>query len=293
MIRNASPGLSNFTRNCLALVAALACSGCASLIASATSRFADNLTTAILEQDDPGLVRDGVPAYLLLLDSLVVSDAANPDVLAAAAQLYAAYAATFTSEPGRARRLSARGFGYGTRAVCLEYKPACTWDESDFDGFVSALDAYPAGASDSLYAYCVAWLAWLRAHSADWSALTDLPRVEAALTRLEKIVDEDSLANVNLYLGVLNTLRPPALGGDPDRGRAFFERALQLSGERDLSIKVEYARGYARLVYDRDLHDRLLNEVLAADPHAPSLTLSNTLAQEQARQLLESANEYF
>ena len=277
----------------LALTATLACTGCAGLIASATSSFADNLTTAILEQDDPGLVRDGVPAYLLLLDSLVISDPDNTGVLAAAAQLYAAYAVTFTADAGRARRLSARGLDYGSRALCLEHEPACAWKELDFDAFTVALGAYPAAGSDALYAYSVAWLAWLRAHSDDWSALTDLPRVEAALLRLERIAGADDLANVNLYLGVLNTLRPPALGGDPERGKAYFDRALSLSGERDLSIKVEYARGYARLMYDRELHDRLLNEVLAADPHAPLLTLSNTLAQEQAKELLETANEYF
>ena len=39
--------------------------------------------------------------------------------------------------------------------------------------------------------------------------------------------------------------------------------------------------------------DRLLQEVLAADPRAPGLTLGNTLAQEQARQLLDGADDYF
>jgi hypothetical protein len=57
--------------------------------------------------------------------------------------------------------------------------------------------------------------------------------------------------------------------------------------------KVLYARQYARLVFDRPLHDRLLNEVVAADPEAPGLTLGNTLAQEQALLLLASADEYF
>jgi TRAP transporter T-component len=46
-------------------------------------------------------------------------------------------------------------------------------------------------------------------------------------------------------------------------------------------------------VYDRDLHDRLLNEVIAADPVAQDLTLSNILAQQQARELLGNAGEYF
>ena len=41
----------------------------------------------------------------------------------------------------------------------------------------------------------------------------------------------------------------------------------------DEPVKVEFARTYARLVYDRELHDRLLEDVLAADPDVPGLTL--------------------
>ncbi len=58
-------------------------------------------------------------------------------------------------------------------------------------------------------------------------------------------------------------------------------------------VRVLYAKHYARLVFDKDLHDRLLNEVIAADPHAPGLTLINVLAQEQAHELLESGKDYF
>jgi len=58
-------------------------------------------------------------------------------------------------------------------------------------------------------------------------------------------------------------------------------------------VKVEYARRYARITYDRPLHDRLLREVLDADAVAPGLTLSNVLAKRQARELLASADSYF
>ena len=69
------------------------------------------------------------------------------------------------------------------------------------------------------------------------------------------IGDPADAGTVNTYLGILNTLRPPALGGNPEKGRLYFEKALELTGGRDLSVLVEYARGYARLVYDRELHD--------------------------------------
>ena len=82
------------------------------------------------------------------------------------------------------------------------------------------------------------------------------------------------------YLGILNSLRPPALGGNPELARSHFERAIELSGGQDLSIKVEYARRYARLVFDQELHDRLLTEVLNAPADAPKLYALQRVGKE-------------
>jgi hypothetical protein len=144
-----------------------------------------------------------------------------------------------------------------------------------------------------LHAYAVAWLVFIQAHTEDWTALADLPKAEALIQRIVALDDTWEGGKPHLFLGVLNTLRPPALGGDPEAARAHFERAIEISGGRDLGMKVEYARGYARMLYERKRHDRLLTEVLEADPEAPGLTLTNTLAHREARALLESADDYF
>ena len=94
---------------CLALCATLVLtSGCASMVSNAASNFADNLSAAILNQNDPQTVRDGAPAYLLLLDSLVEGSPDDPKMLAAAAGMYASYGAVFANDPERERRLTDR-----------------------------------------------------------------------------------------------------------------------------------------------------------------------------------------
>jgi hypothetical protein len=120
-----------------------------------------------------------------------------------------------------------------------------------------------------------------------------LPQVEALFDRYLDLAGAEASPSTHTYLGILLTLRPPAMGGRPDEARDHFEQAIELSGGRDLSAKVEYARGYARMLYDRELHDRLLAEVLEADPYAEGLTLSNVLAQDDARALLQDADDYF
>lgn len=267
--------------------------GCASVASNAAAGLADSLSASILNQEDPELVREGVPTLLLLLDSMVESAPENARTLGAAALLYAAYGTTFISDPERARILTARSRDYGAAALCADERGACELQGLPFEQYERVILGIGRGASDSLYSYCVGSLAFIRANSDDWNALADLPKIEIALMHLLTLEPGDNTASINMYLGILNSLRPPALGGDPERGRQFFEKAIELSGGKDLGVKVEYARGYARLIYDRELHDRLLNEVLTSEVKQPGLTLVNSLAQQQARELLASAEDYF
>jgi hypothetical protein len=272
------------------LVAALlllGVSGCS------TAKFADGFALAVMDQPDPETVRDGVPAYLLLIDSLIQRSPENPGLLTAGANLYGMYAGIFVEDPERARRLSSRSREYGARAVCAGKNSACGLADRNYNDFVAALPSFRRGDVPELHALTVGWLVWLRAHSDDWSALSDLPKIEKALERLVQLDEKYERGSAHLYLGILKTLRPPALGGDPEGGRRHFERALEISEGHDLTVKVEFARHYARLVYDRELHDSLLREVLADASKAPGLGLFNALAKREARLLLESAADYF
>jgi hypothetical protein len=238
-------------------------------------------------------VRDGAPAYLLMLDSFVEGAPENVAVLSAAAELYSAYGVVFVDDPARARKLTTRGRAYGRRALCAAEETACGSWELPFEQFVETLQQVNVKQTPALYTFGLSWLAWIQAHSDDYSALAKLPQVKVVLQRVQQLDPAYEEANIEHFLGVLNTIRPPALGGDFDAGLEHFQRAMQVSGGHDLGIKVDYARYYARTLYDRELHDRLLNEVLAADPVYPGLTLFNTLAQEEAQELLATADDYF
>jgi len=287
------PGFTKFFPTCLTATAALALAACASMVASAGSGLAGNLNKAILNQDDPQLVRDGAPAYLLMLDSFVEGAPDNEAVLAAAAELYSAYGVVFVDDPVRARKLTTRGRDYGRRALCAAEEALCgVWD-LPYDEFVEGLQLTSADQAPALYTFGLSWMAWIQAHSDDFSALARLPQVQAVLRRVQALDRSYEEPNIEHFLAVLNTIRPPALGGDFEAGLSHYERALRVSNERDLGIKVDFARYYARTLYDRELHDRLLQEVLAADPEEPGLTLFNTLAQDEARELLDSADDYF
>jgi hypothetical protein len=267
--------------------------GCSSIVSSATSGLADSLTGAVLNQNDPETVRQGAPAYLLLIDGLIADDPQNADLLMAGASLYSSYAGAFVDDDERASRLSLKGRDYGWAAWCAIDRDACDIWSAPYEDFERLVDDVGPKDVPVLYGAGAAWASWIRANTDDWSAVADKARVDAMMQKVVALDETYDDGSAFLYLGILATLLPEAMGGKPEQGRADFERVVELSEGRNLMAKVMLARSYARLVFDRELHDRLCREVIEADPVAPDLTLTNTMAQEEARQLLGSSEDYF
>jgi len=167
----------------------------------------------------------------------------------------------------------------------------CETREGAYDDFIVTIDPIGKGDVDRLYVFGTSWAGSMEANAGDFSAIADLPKLEYVFDHVTKLEPGLQDGRAQLYAGALASLRPAALGGDPEKARRHFEDALRYSERRDLMVHVEYARRYARQADDQQLHDRLLNEVLEADPQAPGLTLSNTVAQQEAADLL--AEDYF
>lgn len=275
-----------------------ALAGCASLVGQASDRLAAQLGSAITNSDDPATVRDGLPAYLLLIDGLVEGQAPgnprNAGLLFAAAELNGAYAGNFTGDDAaRAKRLAAKAMDYARRGTCAQDAALCAVIDGSVEDFETALAAAPARNIAGWYGLASAWVGYLQANSEDWGAIADLPKIQALLERVVAVDATHARGMPRVYLGVLNSLRPEAIGGQPALGRSHFEAAIAQSGGRNLYAKTLMAEYYARLMFEQELHDRLLAEVIAADPVEPGFTLMNVLAQERARQLQASGPDYF
>jgi hypothetical protein len=224
---------------------------------------------------------------------MISADPDDVELRTTAAKLYSFYGSAFVEEPARVRLLAERARQYGESALCLADKKYCGMMSLSAENLDLRLQEIRRDELPMFYAAAVSWLFSIKANSDDWSALADLPKIESLLERLLVIDEGYDLGGLHAYLGILKTLRPAALGGDPEAGKTHFQRAVVLSDGRNLGFKVDFAAGYARAVYDRPLHDALLQEVLEADPVVPGLTLLNVLAQQNARKLLSSADDYF
>lgn len=282
-----------FLRLILILTISLNIASCSSIVSSATNKMATNLATAITNNDDLATVQAGAPAYLLMLDSFVEGDPDDSKMQISAAKLYSVYAGVFVKDEQRAKRLTQKSLDFALNANCLSEESRCNLKSMDFKQFETVIKTSQKEHIEYLFTLGASWAGWIQSRGGDWNAAAELARVMTIMKHVVKLDEKYESGQAQLYLGVLNTLLPPALGGKPEIGKKHFEKAIEFSQNKNLMAKVLYAEKYARLVFNQELHDKLLKQVLDTEPRIPHFTLINMLAHEQAKNLLKSGKEYF
>ena len=260
---------------------------------SVQSDYMSHLSQTILNSNDLEMVEAGAPAYLLMVDSLISQDPESEEIMSTGAQLYTAYADVFVTDRDRSKKLADKALGYAQKALCLSDDHGCGLRTSPFEQFKSQVAEMNRDDLPYLFTLGNAWASWIMAHKDDFNALADISRIDTIMNRVIAIDETYKDGGAYLYLATLSTFLPPALGGKPEQGKAYFEKAIELSGGRNFMVKVMYANLYAKMIFDRPLHDRLLTEVLESDPNVPGYVLINTYAQKRARTMMAEADDYF
>lgn len=291
----ACPLLRLIARPAAIMACCLALAACSMVIKSATAPLLSNLSASVMKQRDLELVRLGAPAYMMFMDGLIEGSPDDPDLLITAAQLYGAYASAFAeADSEQALLLTDRARDYAFRAASLISDEFAELHLEPAAQFGPVPETFGPGDEKCLLVLITNWAAYIQARPGSWDDIADLPKVQALAERLLALDETYYYGAPHMIMGVIDTLLPQAAGGKPDEARAHFERAVEIGRGRLLQAKVLFAARYCRMVYDRELHDRLLAEVLDAPvDEVPELTLANTLAQRSAKTLLDSADDYF
>ena len=98
----------------------------------------------------------------------------------------------------------------------------------------------------------------------------------------------------HIAFGMLDTARGKALGGDPDKGKASFQKALDMTGGRFLLARTLMAFRYGIAANDRKFFHEQLKIVLETPPSVwPEQRLANEVAHRKARRYLAKEKELF
>jgi len=274
-------------------VLTLIVSGCSSIQSSISEGLAKNLSAGIGSQTDIEMVKTGIPSYLLMIDGMIVEDPENPGLYTAGIKLYNTLANFVKDDPHRLAVIADRSFVYSKKLLCLTREEWCSLSGQTYDTFRQSIAEIDEEEAAVLYLFGTSWAGNVEVHRSDMNAIANLPKIKATMHRVLEMDESFDRGGAHLYLGVLESLIPPALGGKPEIAKKHFDRAIEINNGRHLMAIVMYAEYYARILFDRELHDQLLKKVLTENPVEDGLTLANTMAQQRARILLKSAEEYF
>jgi len=269
---------------------------CFGLCLSSCTRL---LTTTVIQpavgnlarQTNLDLVCEGAPAYLLMIDSMLVSSPENCDLLMIGAQSYSAYASALaecaSDDDPRIGPLTDKAKLYGRRLLAQYLSPKNSQDQLDRE-----LAKLSRGDVPRVFWGTFGWLSWVKEQKGSPESIADIVPIEKIMTRLLELDESYQGGAIHLFFGAYYAAKPVMFGGRPDLSKIHFEKALQLSGRKFLTVQTTYAETLARATMDKELHDGLLQEVLAFKlDSAPEYALSNRIAVSRAKRLLQE--DYF
>lgn len=264
------------------------------LTIGATALLLEDVASSAYNQSDLRLIREGMPAYLLLMDGMVQAWPDNEELLLGAAQAYSSLASTLVGEQDReyARLLYGKSKDYALRA--LEKKGLKKPSMCPLEDFKASVKGMGKEEVPLMFWAATAWGNWISLNLDSLEALAEFPRVELLMRRVLELDEAFYFGGPHLFMGVWYASRPKAAGGDLDKARSHFLRALELGKRKFLMAYVYYADHYARRAQDKGLFVSLLKEVLETPADTlPGPTLLNAVAHAKAEQLLRQAEEIF
>ncbi|HUL30874.1 MAG TPA: TRAP transporter TatT component family protein [Thermodesulfobacteriota bacterium] len=264
------------------------------LTVGAAATLLEGVAKASAQQSDPRILREGMPAYLMLIDGMIQTWPENQRLLMAGAQSYSSFASLFLEDQDKeyASLIYERARRYALRS--LELAGMRDPLQRPFDDFDRALKRLGKKKVPTLFWTATCWANWIRFNLDSMEALSELPRVEAMMKRVLELDEGFYYGGAHLFMGIWYASRPKIAGGDLKKAQEHFLKGLDLGGGKFLMAYVYYASFYARKSADKELFVATLQKVLEAPADTlPDLVLVNTLAKKQAKELLNHAEEFF
>ena len=300
----------------LVLAAIPGSSGCdlRKITVNETSKVLERAQPALEEEADYDLAARALPATLKTVESFWFVDP-NHRLTTILAQGFCQYGTGFVEDEweiavlarnlDEADYLSARATKMFVR--CMNYALRLLgegWQKDIFGNFDTIKKRVASAGRDQregMMWAAIGLAATINQNKDNIALVTQLP---TAKMMLEKVIELDDKydyrvdlvrrALPHMALGLAYTGQAVALGGNPQKGQAEFERAMKLTDHKFLLAKVYYARHYAVMVQDRQLFRKTLREVLATPPSIwPQQRLANEIAHRRARRYLKHEKEWF
>lgn len=292
------------------IVTSLPLAGCRTLAASTAASAIASSGSSYGSDDDPELVRDAVPFGLKTMEGLLAEKPRHEGLLTAAASGFTQYGYAFVQAEAdqadldgklddaragreRARKLFLRARDYGLRGLDVRHKGLAGRLRAA-RGLSRALAEVGKGDVPLLYWTASAWALAVVNGKGDMGLVSELPVPIAMMERALALDEAWGEGALHEFFVSYDATRSAAEGGGPERAKAHLDRALTLSLNKKVGPLVAWAEGVLVARQDRAEFERVLGEVVRADPDLePRHRLANILAKRRAKALLEHVDDLF
>jgi predicted anti-sigma-YlaC factor YlaD len=258
--------------------------------------------------NDPELVGDALPFAIKMYESMMVSIPWHQGLKLRTGSLYIMYANAFLQTPAemlpdiefekqefllnRSRNLYLRGRDIILKALDKKYPGFLkNMNEKKYD---QALAPMKKEDAPFLYWGAAGWLGAYAIDPLDMKIGLTVPGAKAMMDRVLEIDENFEKGTIQDFYVSYYGAMPENMGGDANKAREYYKKALEASGGKATSPYLSLATTVS--VNEQNLKEfkELLNKVLEVDPDAdPDNRLVNILNQRKARWLLEHAGNFF
>lgn len=294
-------------------LAALLSTGCSlqKLAVNAMAKTFSKGIAAFMSEDNLRIARTALESNVKLIEILLCGSPDNKRLLSIAAQAFGAYAMAFVEidllearAKGKdeladkikasASKLYLKARNFGMRVLIQNDAFAKAIKKRDIAPLVKALKAFDVDDVKALFWTAFPWVGAINLGKDNPEMLADLPKVAVIMERIRQLNERFFNGATHLFFGGYYAGRPKILGGDPQKARKHFEKALKISKGKFLLAKVFYAQMGAVALRDKKLFTRLLQEVIDAPADImPSAGLPNAIAKLKAKYLLKMKEDLF
>lgn len=292
--------------NYLIILASLSLSLSSCAVLGAASKF----ESVISSQEDPQLVAEALPSYMLAAEALSEADPGDPAKAATTGSLCIMYGSAFVQDPAsnlpderfeerkaafdRAAVFYHKGFGILSDALNRGHPGLVDSVATGGDKASQAALSQLGKADVPLLYWCSASI--LAAFSMNPLDFQSAHYLAAAPRFLLRAADLDPAWNHGSIFSLLMAYyagMPDYLGGDMAKALGYYDRARAYSGD-SASLQLSYARSICLPKGDEAGFKAALAKVLAVDlKTAGDSRLETVLAQRSARLLLAKESELF
>ena len=269
----------------------------------------DGNSTVFTGDSDPELVGDALPFAIKMYEALLDSNPKHQGLMFTTGSLFIMYANAFVQGPAemlpfeewqtkeeevkRAKQLYLRGSEILYNALEAKYRgfKRAAAQEGALQRFLKKCKKDDVGL---LYWAAAGGMAAYSIDVLDFDLSARIPEWSAMVQRAYELNPDFGVAALDEFFILFYGSLPELLGGDKERAKDHFQRALEKTGGNSAGAYISYAQSICIPAQDYDTFKDCLEKALAIDPDAdPSARLVTVIGQRKALWLLDNAYNYF